>query len=239
MKITEAIWEKRNLGLLTLEIEVEKNDSLGEVINSLASLNYEYLVVKLPVNKPEFIHELQNFGLKFNEILYSTQFSKSQLPELSNIELRMSKEIEYVQILDSEISQLFERLDEDIFETDRIALNPEFGKTVASRRYKGLITDEIASGAKLFYLKFRGHAIGFFLWKMELKKSVSHLAGVFKEYKNRGFGIYLNYFQLMHSLMNEVVSHKSVYSSNNLGAERIHKHLGYDIIKSDYIFTNI
>ena len=66
MKIIDAVWEKRNLGVETVEFVVENSDTeivMGEILEA----EKQYNVVKLPTNKPELMKLLQENGYRFVE----------------------------------------------------------------------------------------------------------------------------------------------------------------------------
>ena len=51
MKIIDAYWEKRNLGVSTKEVLVEEQDSAIDIKKALSAIEHdaEYLVFKVPI----------------------------------------------------------------------------------------------------------------------------------------------------------------------------------------------
>ena len=62
MKITNCFWEQVNIGKRTVEITVEATDSFSLDMLNNACNGYDYLVVKVPMNKPSFNFGLSNMG---------------------------------------------------------------------------------------------------------------------------------------------------------------------------------
>lgn len=237
MIVVDAYWEIRNLGKKTVEIEVEKNDSLEDLVNYFSNNLYEYSVLKLPSSRKDLIFPIQSLGFKFAEILNYAKVGTKGLPSLSKIENRILNDLIYSPMTKSEHDELFFRLSENLFETDRIAIDPLFGTKKSNYRYRGLITDEINNGATLYSVKFKLNNIGFFLIRERGDASYSNLAGIYKDFQNKGFGIFLNFFEILESSKRGLKELNTAFSSNNLGAQGIHQRLGFDIIKSVSIFT--
>jgi hypothetical protein len=237
MIVVDAYWEIRNLGKKTVEIEVEKDDKLDDLLNFFSNNLYEYCVVKLSPSRKDMIFPIQSLGFRFAEILSYAKITTKGLPSLSKIENRILNDLTYAPMTNSEIDELFFRLSENLFETDRIAIDPLFGIKKSNYRYMGLITDEINKGAILYSVKFKFNNIGFFLFREKGDISCSNLAGIYREFQNKGFGIFLNFFEILESSKRGLKELNTAFSSNNLGAQGIHQRLGFEIIKSVSIFT--
>ena len=67
MKIIEAVWEKRNLGVTCAEIEVEGNDSPEDLMPLLRMRSEQYLVVKVSSENYAAVTALQREGFMFIE----------------------------------------------------------------------------------------------------------------------------------------------------------------------------
>ena len=73
MKIVDAVWEKRNLGVTTCEVTIEQEDTLEEVNSACDDLSnrYEYLVFKIPSNRSDLVLPMQLKNFRYIE----TQFT--------------------------------------------------------------------------------------------------------------------------------------------------------------------
>ena len=68
MKVTECFWEIQNIGKKTVEIGVEKEDKFLEADINEASSGYQYVVVKVPMDKVDFNVGLSNMGFSMIEV---------------------------------------------------------------------------------------------------------------------------------------------------------------------------
>ena len=79
MKIIDAHWELRNLGLSTQEVEIESEDTLEEVKQALSSLTANYQVVKVPVADLNLSSLLSSYGFSFAEAMIRVSHSLKEL----------------------------------------------------------------------------------------------------------------------------------------------------------------
>jgi hypothetical protein len=233
MVVIDAVWEKRNLGLNTIEIVIEPTDTLKDF--NLHHYNADYEVIKIPIELKDWVFGLQNLGYTFVEVLNNCKFSGNP-PILNKIENRMLSNIS-CSIMDStEIQLLKKNIFDGMFNTDRISMDPFFGLNIAANRYWGWINDEMNNGAQLFNLKFKNHPAGFFILKKIQNNIFSNLAGIYNHCQNKGLGLFLNYSEILEGwkMGGEILY--TAYSSNNLGADKIHNALRFTIYKQFYVF---
>ena len=67
MKIVNAVWEERNLGVTTTEITIEKNDDPRYVDEQLSIIGSEYSVIRVPSGMGDVLKTVQDNGYKFIE----------------------------------------------------------------------------------------------------------------------------------------------------------------------------
>ena len=81
MKIIDAIWEKRNLGVKTTEILIQAGDKIEDyslVEKEIIDNQTKYIVVKTPVNLKEYIWGLPKLGYNFIEVAFEIMLHKPQ-----------------------------------------------------------------------------------------------------------------------------------------------------------------
>lgn len=227
MKITDAFWEKRNLGVCSKEITIEHGDKVADVL-TLENLDSEYQILKLPVEMASFILPIQSIGFKYIEIQYvcnhnlQTPHLQSQIERMSNYfaaEIANGKDLKLVE----------DYISMGMFETDRVALDPRFGHKFASKRYIGWINQVLNSGGSIYVLKYKSHAVGFFGIKENDGVCDAFIGGVFPDWNKSGFGIMLNYFEILTARKLGYSELKTSFSSNNPPVYYINRILGYDI----------
>lgn len=237
MKIINAEWEKRNLGKKTLEIEIEKEDTLNDIVKVVNNNIIDYFVIKLPIFRFDLICPIQDLGFRYIETLNLSKVDTSYLPNLNKINKRFLSQMTYSLMNFEEKESLFEHVEKNLFDSDRISVDTSFSKDLSAKRYQGLIKDELNNGAKLFKINYKKNMVGFFLIKDHQLYSISNLAGIFKEYQKLGFGVLLNYFIIKECFKNKIKILKTAFSSNNYGAFNIHNNLGFATYKRLTIFT--
>ena len=137
MVLTEAIWEKENIGSNVIEITVEKDDTPNNYNFTCVPSEYDYIVVKVPVYKTDFNWMLGSLGYTMIE----TQVKLSK--DIKDIDLNdrfLSRILPYVKYKifnqESNINDILDRITPSMFITDRISLDPLYGPEVGCKRYK-------------------------------------------------------------------------------------------------------
>jgi hypothetical protein len=242
MKIIDAFWEKRNLGIESKEIILSNSDSLSDiesVLNSLLSARY-YIVVKIPIRKPDFIRFLTEKGFYFVESLFevSLHIPDFKLPESLK---KFDEMLKYRKLTSREdLERLSIEIKKGIFTTDRIALDPIFGIDISSVRYINWLKDELLKGSEIFEISFKENPIAFFTLKnISEGKYDNFLAGMYHNESNIGFG-----FSILSKPLIELKNRQAKYyithiSSNNLAVMRLYFYFGFSPIDIVYVMTNV
>ena len=71
LKIVNAYWEKRNLGVTTTEFTVEDNDTIEEIKKTLNDCTSGYQVLRLPNHLSHLLFAIQDLGFRFVEDMFS------------------------------------------------------------------------------------------------------------------------------------------------------------------------
>lgn len=218
MKITEAFWEKRNLGVDAVECTVEKTDAAEKIVQILSGRKEQYLVVKVPVDRADLFFSLQNSGFQYVETLFRVNKNLRYGIKAPAVCAEMAKYLTYREACATETAALLEAIESGaIFSTDRIAVDPYFSRGVAGKRYANWIRDLLLSEqTHVLITKFKEEAIGFHIAKQKGTLCEAILGGLFPEYLDSGYGA-LNPYSLFlwaseHG-MTRLVTH---VSSNNL-----------------------
>ncbi len=241
MKCVNAVWEIRNLGVKTIELEIEKNDAPEKIFNEIEGyrLQYDakYVVIKADTRHPKFSVLLQNAGFLLMENQIGLKLTHESAIKALEAYREFYDGVSYKLANESELQMIFSEIERGIFKTDRIALDPEFGVKVANKRYIFWIKDAVARGANVFLSVYEGKAIGFFMGKPSgSKNSEGLLGGIF----NRPESYHQGSFHLLAGhkcfLDSKLAVDRTFVSSNNLDVLRLHLMLGRTVTNIRNVF---
>lgn len=235
MKIIDAYWEKRNIGVSCNEVIVEDSDN-EVALREISSLRSNYQVVKLPPSQTQLIIPLQRIGFSFIELIYWCSHNLS-LPVLDGPLARMAKEFEILEANQADLDCVKINIERGMFSTDRVALDPRFGVRDSANRYIGWLDDLLKAGAKVFVLKYKKNLVGFYVIRQAGSHCDALIGGVFEDYARSGFGFMLNYFEIVTALEFGAKELRGAFSSNNGAVFGINSRLGYRIFPKFYVFV--
>ena len=241
MKIIDAYWEKRNLGVDCKEIVIEDTDKV-EVLSEIKSIleSVAYLVVKVPTQRFDIYKELTSFGFAYIESSINFRI-KVKEAVLLPLQHRLNQVVSYAEMDSNDRKQLFAELDKGLFDTDRIALDTNFSGKQAATRYKNWITDDLSRGTQLYKITYKDDVIGFFTFK-EIGAGIYYpfLAGLYEKYNTSGLG-----FSIIRKPTEEAIKRggnviSTYVSSNNMSVVRTHLQQGFIIqdIKNVFVKHN-
>jgi len=237
MKVVHASWEKRNLGIDCNEVEIESHDTVEAIENDLLQAETEYTVAKIPAGMIEILFYVQRKGYYFIETMTSCYHAGESF-SLTPAEMRFVNRIRYEEMTSQDRDYVFSRIEEGLFETDRIALDPCFTKVQANQRYIGWISDELERGASLFKLMNLERPVGFFCIKSAgAGICFAFLGGIYPEFARAGFGVPMNFYEIEEGMKRGAKRILSSYSSNNRGAAAIHLKMGYVLIEQYHVLV--
>lgn len=242
MEIVNCTWELNNLGEKTVEITINEGDVFdkNEVLNVIK--DYEYVVVKVPMNMPQFNYGLSQMGftiietqitisMKFKDFPWNDKLVNLIYPNYYSTKIETRDELE----------EVLGRMTPSMFKTDRIYLDPHFAHEQSCLRYKNWVRTEFEKGTaditKTFY---RGDNVGFRMGRYQedgMYKGL--LAGIFEGYQEEGLGLltvcacFLNAKKQNQNFR----IHRSCISSNNRPMVQWCNYLNYDFYRMAYVFV--
>ncbi len=248
MEVIDAHWEKRNFGYDVVEIVIGKND-LGNIDEIITNLKEQYLdryiVVKIPVAQLDLLHKLEGIGFNYMEtaIALVRRFDDDNfVAVLEGAENPL--ETEPVKG-ETDFLEILEHVEDSMFLTDRVYLDPALDNSIATKRYVNWLKD-------LYYkndnCQIRFHVdkktnkrIGFAVDVYDKKKMVVYglLGGIYREYQNGGYFPFT--LQILEHYFRElgVKKLKIGISSNNFAIFRIYSEFGYQVSSSQYVLRRI
>lgn len=124
MEKIEQPWEKKNLGVHSVEFRFDGTESIEKIGREiLGEINFDYQLCRVPVGRMDIVYLLQDHGFRFAE----TSFELSA--DLKNLALpkayeRYEEYICYRKIEDGEEEKVYEAIRQGIFDTDKVYLDP-------------------------------------------------------------------------------------------------------------------
>jgi hypothetical protein len=237
VRIVDAVWELRNLGVSCLEVAIEATDTEAEVRNRLSRLTAQYLVVKVPAGRADLMFCLSDLGYGFIEAsIHITR--KVAHRELPAIQKRLADSVSYAPMQECDMQVLWNELRKGMHDTERVYLDPHFTREQAANRYICWIQDETAHGADLYKLLYQGQSIGYFTLK-HLGGGVYYpfLAGMYEGHRSSGLGFNIAYKPMCEIAARGGESISTYISTNNDKAVRIHVSMGFRFEEIKYVFV--
>lgn len=237
MKIIDAFWEKRNLGVSCLELHFDNSDDAGNVKEELSSVELaEYNVARVPSANNAICRMLQQSGFEFIEAAITLTHDLRSISVRRGLE-RLCQSCSSAPMNDIDIEHMEAEIDKGIFATDRISMDPRFGKEKSARRYKLWVRDLIAQGNIPQKVMVNGTPVGFFISKERSPMVYDGvLAGVYSEYEGTGMGYCVQYQGLVQAKELGVKKYIGHISGSNVPVGKILDSLGFRLGEIEYIF---
>lgn len=237
MELIEQVWEKKNLDVNSAEFRFDGKDDISAIKDDILSNTvYDYQICRVPVGRMDIVYLLQKNGFFFSEmsIELSADLEKLKLP---SVYARFIESMDYHSASEAEMKYIENAIRSGVFDTDKISLDPYFGKERAGIRFANWNRQEIESGrAKAYVVTMEGEAIGFFVDKMLSDKAdYSLLAALYDKDKYSGVGFSVLYFPMLQSKLEGKRRITTGVSSNNPDSVRMHLELGYKIKEMNYV----
>jgi len=238
MKIIEAKWEKRNLGVNCTEILIDREDSEG-CLDEIRKNESEYTVVKVSIENTKLLMMLQDKGYKYIETniqMKKNLYSEFLYPEIYE---RILRRLDTVEVDKSQHEIFLQKLEKmDIFDKDKISLDAFFSVKQSNQRYANWSRDILHNSGSLFEIINEQEKVGFFIINRKSEDVCeSFLAGIYPKYKNSGFGFASIAFPLIESKKKGYKYIVTGTSINNFSSLKIHLEIGYRITNSSHVLV--
>jgi hypothetical protein len=238
MKIIDAYWEKRNIGIDCIEISIDKFDTIGQLIEVLERhATTDYIIIKVPVACLDFNEFLANHGFTFVEGSINFQL-KVKDAKLNPLQQRLNAAISYSEMDAADLIQLYAEMENGLFKTDRISLDNNFSAMQASSRYIYWINDELEKTSKAYKIIYKGVVIGFFTFKaITFDSYYPFLAGLYSNFAKSGLGFTTLRKPIEEAIHRNGKSISTFASTNNPYVVRAHIEQGFTIVETQYVFV--
>ena len=241
MKIIDAFWEKRNMGVTCTEVLIESFDTLAclALVNEIES---EYQVVKCPPLKVDIMHGLEDKGFRFIEGILELYHNLKNLESFRiGVVARIVEETEYSAMSYDDLDELFAQIRTGIFKVDRVSIDSAFTAEQSANRYIGWINDELTHGATVYKGTIGKEAFGFFTLLKD-SKNIAHssITSVYNGYENTGLGLGLYYYMAYEAAQlgcKAMTGSGVAVSSNNINSLRALLAVGFQVKHITYVYV--
>lgn len=240
MNIVNCTWEQMNLGENVCEVTVSSNEAFCFDIIKALEKDYTYQVVKVEAGNVPFILELQKLGFVLIETQLDWTTKMKDFNQNHPLIERFRPILTFQNIKsEEEFNKMLSMIDNNMFSTDRIALDPKYGMAVGRNRYCNWMQAEYSLSKSYFaYIIVEGTKVGFLMLRNNNGRAHGALAGIFKEYQDLGFGILTSSSMPLYILdMGLGFKHyETSTSSNNTANTKIYSTLGFQLKSMHYVF---
>ena len=237
LKICDAFWEIRNLGVTCSEIDIEENDSLEVVSTQLGNIVSQYQVARAPVARIDILQKLEKEGFHFIECVFEVFHDLTEVT-LSDVWIRMCNSMRYQKVPAEGLNRIENEIRKGIFSTDRVALDPKFSPSISNERYVNWLRDEIEQGGSVYEVIYNNKGVGFFTFREDgSERDNSVLSGLYRELSLPGVGNVLLLKILEEARKRSLKTLTSHISTNNLAVVKTHQSLGFRISGIRYIYV--
>ena len=242
MKTVHAVWEMENIGQNTYEITLDENDSMDRFIEEdrrCITAGAQYIVVKTPVNRPDFLFSMNSLGYQFVETVYHVQIKRKayHMPEAI---CRFDRDFTVIPVADDITAKerMFAFIRKGIFMTDRVSIDPFFGPIVGGNRYANWLASMMQNGGDAYEVLLKNKPIGFFVICRKDETTVDPvLMGLYNEAEDRGIGTLLHKKTLDTCFTYDCNQLTSTIVSNNAKIFSVYLNAGASITNTLYTYV--
>lgn len=235
MKLTNATWEERNLGVRCTEVAVSAQDTPEILREALLACPGEYIVVRLPIAHPDLSTVLAQLGFTFVETMF--RLEKILDDAVLQPPTEAARQMSYLLDDPQSMQRVMAQIGKGMFITDRVSLDPAFAPEQTATRYRGFLEDELARGARLLEFFHQGAPFGFScLRALDSERYYQALTGIYKEKQGKGLGFALGYLPSLEVFRQGGRSIATGVSTNNTVSLRVHLKCGFLPVQTTYVF---
>lgn len=237
MKVIDAVWEKRNLGITCCELHMEAKDEFSKVKENYSGMNEkQYMVARIPSSRYDLAYFFQQEGYRFMEAAITLEHDLKEI-NIPDRLMRVCHKCSWEEMDNDDLARLSSEIYKNIFKTDRIYIDPEFTKQQAAQRYDFWTKDLIKSGSIPYKVMYEKETVGFFLNK-RLDGNIYDglLAATYHAFEGSGMGYCIQYAGIKSALDKGAHKYIGHVSGNNPVVLKVLLSIGFRMKEIEYIF---
>jgi hypothetical protein len=219
MKIIDAFWEERNLGLKVCEIIFDINEFLD--VDKILELekSYDYIVAKVPGDCVDMVQNLERHQFRYLENQQIVYVSTEEL-SIINEEWRKRFQNIYCKKVSckTDLKFICDQIRKGLYIKGRISADPDIEPGISDLRIVNWLNDlAVKENVLICKLVKDESIIGYFaLEKIDGIHFNVVQAGIFRDYQNQGFSFLIPYYILRMAKENKIKGVFASISSNNI-----------------------
>lgn len=242
MRTIDCVWERKNLGVRVKEIILDDGERFDAAAIAAAAEGAGYVVLKVPVGDPDFLFGLPALGYTWVETQMTVGKRFVDFDFDDRLVRVLSRGIRFVRVEDnSNLEAVVASITEDMFQTDRISLDPHFGPAVGRIRYVNWIRSVFSEPDVLLFEFVKGESrYGFSLCRRKPSGEWDYvLGGIYGPYANSGLGLLTPAAPFLYARDTDCPFTRLVtgISSNNTPVVRLYAHLGYVLDRVRHVYV--
>lgn len=237
MKVIDAHWEKRNLGVSCTEITADLTDTLDAVRTAICQLSDDYVVAKVPVPRVDLLLCFQEAGYAVIEAVLHIKMGLHNVvfPQLYK---RYENDLSFRQANANDVRQIMAEIRAGVFATDRISLDPRFTPTHAANRYRHWIEDELNRNSNAYITMFKSRDIGFSILRNDGEGRFNGLfGGLYLAERKSALGFAIGWANIVKARELGGTVIETNVSANNLAAVKMNLSVGYEVAGISYVLV--
>lgn len=241
MTTTHAVWELDNLGVNAYEIALDASDTPEALAREEARIRAEgaeYIVLKTPVDCPQWLFSLCRMGYDYVETVFHVMIRRDEYHMPASI-ARFDRGLEVAERTgQADRERICGLIRRGVFRSDRVSIDPAFGPQKGGNRYANWLESMLARGGYLYEVLCMGKPIGFFVICRKDENTVDPvLMGMYDEDGDRGMGALLHKKTLDTCFTHDCRRLTSTIVSNNAKVLRVYVNAGATITDTLYTYV--
>jgi hypothetical protein len=237
MKVLNAHWEKRNLGVSCTEITADLADTVDDACAAIRQLGDDYVVAKVPVPRVDLLLFFQEAGYAVIEVVLRLKMRLHEVT-LPRLYKRYESHLFFRQANNDDVRRIMAEIQAGVFATDRISLDPRFTPTQAANRYQHWVEDELNRGSKAYITTLKSEDIGFSILRNDGEGRFNGLfGGLYLEKKKTALGFAIGWANIMKAKELGGATIETNVATNNLAALKMNLSIGYEVADIFYVLV--
>lgn len=239
MKLIDCFWELDVLGCRVAEVIIDTTDVLTEKDFDCVR-DFDYVVVKVPMHMVNTNYLLSKMGFALAEVQCKLSKTYKSFDFDDKLIKYLYPDVTFSEITDrGEFDMLLDSITPNMFSTDRITLDPVFGKEKGCQRYKHWMNDAFVNGnANFMSIIYKAEPVGFSMYKTDNGVIDGILGGIFEKYQSYGIGMLTPTRHFLNAKKTNTSFKKlcTSISSNNEPVWKFYNYLNFKIDQLYYVF---